>query len=525
VIDVHGTDVRGPEGDVRPLCVLHGKFEAYLSWSQPFLHDLIAGLDRHVRNVVLCSRVENLDLFPVAHLCRIAHDHLVSPARALLTSARLQREWQPRVMHAHFGWSGLRMLLLKHFLRIPLVTTFGGRDATVELDLPHFDRLYAALFEASDRIVCVSESLRSALLARGAHPDRVEVVRRGVRVDRFPVAAPRVRAATDPLRVLMVGRLVEKKGHRFALEALARLTREGRAVHLRVLGEGDRYSEIAGLRRTLGLRARVELSGMLPRADVYRAMCDSDVFLHCSVTGSDGDSEGVPNALVEAAATGLPIVATRHGGIGEVFAHERTALLTDENDVEGLTAALRALAERPALRDSLGRAAASHVRESFDSTRQIARYAEIYRTLAEQYGPGHAPLGPAWKPAEYGALVRAAFASAHGGNELSVAKLLELMLGRSPGRGGRVSARGWFDRAYDLKRYVPQSLKFRVKESLRSALGPWLERRSAPESSSPLDEEVLERFAEAPNLTAVDPAWSPAELATRLRAAAAERAA
>jgi colanic acid/amylovoran biosynthesis glycosyltransferase len=505
------------ERDARELTILHGKFEAYLSWSQPFLHDLIAGLDAHVRNVVLCSRVENLDRFPIAHLCRVAHENLISPARALLTAARLQRDWRPHVLHAHFGWSGLRMLLLKHFLRVPLVTTFGGRDATVELDLPHFDRLYAALFECSDRIVCVSESLRRVLLAHGADPERVEVVRRGVRADLFPFAPPRARAPREPLRVLMVGRLVQKKGHRLALEALACLAREGRELRLRVIGEGDRYAEVAALRRDLDLRAQVEFSGVTPRDQVYAAMRESDVLLHCAITGSDGDSEGLPNALVEAAATGLPIVATRHGGITEVFEHRRTALLADEGDVAGVAGALRELATNTELRRALGRAAASHVREHFDASRQVKRYCEIYRSLAEAHRPG-ALAGPAWKPAEYSTEVRAAFASVRAGTELSVAKLFELALRREPGYGTRVEARGWFDRAYDLKRYVPQSLKFPIKAAIGRALGPWLERRASPVAANAVDERVLDRFSEDPNLARIDPGWSEAELAHQIGA-------
>src|SRR5262249_45748332 len=137
---------------------------------------------------------------------------------------------------------------------------------------------------------------------------------------------------------------------------------------------------------------------------------------------------------------------------------------------------------------------------------------------------GHAELGPSWKPSEYGPRMRAAFASVREGTELSVAKLLELALGREPGGSWRPADRGWFDRAYDLKRYVPQSLKFRAKGALRLALGPWLERRSTGPRTDSLDDAVLDRFGQDPSLAGVDPAWTSADV-SRWASAGAEQAA
>ena len=132
-------DARDASG--QQLTVLQAKFSAYLSWSQPFLHSLISRLDDHVRNVIVCNRTENLNRFPVNHVERLPTRYLVEPRLGVLAASYLRRTWQPDVMHAHFGWSGLRLILMKQILRIPLVVTFGGRDVGLQMNLPDFDRL------------------------------------------------------------------------------------------------------------------------------------------------------------------------------------------------------------------------------------------------------------------------------------------------------------------------------------------------------------------------------------------------
>src|SRR3990172_12273665 len=168
----------------RDLTVLQAKFSAYLAWSQPFIHNLVSAVGDHVRNVVVCNRTENLDRFPTPTVVRLRHRFLVEPSPGLRAAAYLRRHYQPDLIHAHFGWSGIRMLFLKQFLRIPLVTTFGGRDVAVQMKLPAFDRLYQILLDAAEWIVCVSDDLRAELVAAGVDGKRIEVIRRGTSLAR-----------------------------------------------------------------------------------------------------------------------------------------------------------------------------------------------------------------------------------------------------------------------------------------------------------------------------------------------------
>jgi colanic acid/amylovoran biosynthesis glycosyltransferase len=377
-----------------PPTVLHGKFSSWLPWHQPFLADLLAGLDADFRNVVLCNRLEHAERFPRDAIVALKTRALLQPAAAAVCAAELRRRFEPALLHAHFGWSGIRMLLLKAFWGVPLVTTFGGRDAGVQLSEPDSAPLYALLLEASDRLVCVSEHLRVALVAAGADPDRTSVIHRGTDLRRFAVQDRPAPRRTAPLRVLMIGRVVAKKGHRDALAALARLRERGIVAELTVVGEGTerRALEQEAAERTLGERVRFAPS--TDQAGLLEHLRAADVFLHCSVTAEDGDVEGIPNVVVEAAATGLPVVATRHGGIPEVVEDGSTGVLVPEHDPDALAAALLRLAESPSVRAELGRAGAARMRRDFDLGEQVARYGVLYRELLDAGTPRPVPLPP-----------------------------------------------------------------------------------------------------------------------------------
>lgn len=395
---------QAPDAPARPT-VLHGKFSAWLPWHQPFLHDLLAGLDAGFRNVVVCNRVENAGRFGRPDVVCLKSRALLQPAAAALCAIDLRARYAPALLHGHFGWSGARLLLLKAALRCPLVTTFGGRDAGVQLRAPKSAPLYALLLDASDAIVCVSSHLRDAVVAAGADPARVRVVHRGTDLARFPFVERGSRPPA-PLRLLMVGRLVPKKGHADALAALRRLLDAGVPARLDVVGAGPARGSLDAERAALGLGAAVTLHEPTDQAGLSAHFAAADVFLHCSVTAADGDVEGIPNVAIEAAATGLPVVATRHGGLVEAVADGETGALVPERDPAALAAALERLGKDPALRLALGRAGSARVRQAFDLRAQIAAHEVLYRELLAAGAPRPVPL-----PDDFAAVARRALGS------------------------------------------------------------------------------------------------------------------
>ena len=504
------------------LTILQSKFAAYLSWSQPFIHHLIRGLDPFVNNVIACNRVENLERFPIGDHIRFPNRYLVEPRLAVLAAQHVKRIFEPDLIHAHFGWSGLRMLLQKQFLRIPMVVTFGGRDVGVQMRLEYFDRLYEVLLEATDEMICVSKDLRGKLIAAGGDRDRIRVIYRGCDVDSFHFVDRSDRPADAPAQALMVGRLVEKKGHRFALEAIAELVRRGTDLRVVVVGEGEDYGRIRRMARRLGLRRHVDFVGSTDHVGVRRHMAESDFLIHPSVTPPDGDTEGIPNAVVEGQAMGLPVVATQHGGIVEAVLEGETGLLVPEGDVEGLANAVSALASDRARRLDMGRAARRFIERDFNLKAQVALHVDIYRKLVAEYAADPRRSERVWIPEDYAELVRLTIRNHE---EFSVAELLERLIWvrrMETSFAEPVPRPSKLERLYDLKRYVPQMIKYPVKVAAGRTISQAIEVRYRSQGSSNyetlegMDRRVLDYFREGGEMGVENDEWQELERMLKL---------
>jgi glycosyltransferase involved in cell wall biosynthesis len=498
------------------LTVLHGIFSTYLSWSQPFIYRLLTGLSAHVQNVVICGRTENLEHYPLPNVVTLRARNLLQPAHALVPAASLARAWRPDVIHGHLGWSALHMVLLKQYINRPLVTTFGGRDVAVQRTAPQFARLYGALLDSSDRIVCVSEDLRRRALEAGADPERTVVIRRGTDLRHFRFVDRSARDPRAPLTFLTVGRLVEKKGHRHVLAAFAALANEGVRARLVVIGDGQDASRIRRERDQLGLRDLVTFLGRVRPADVFDHLCDADVLLHCSVTGADGDCEGIPNAIVEAAATGLPVIATRHAGIVEAVDGGRTGLLVPEGDVSAMIAAMRRLATSPAERSSLGHRAGELMRERFDLNGQVARHVELYEQLAADARRG-ASARRLLVPEDLGDVARRAFVTPASFPEMSLLDMLETAVDAFGFEGGQIqgSRLGLLGRLVALKEGLPTPVRRPMRAAVAGALAGLLATRRGQRGYERwlarcrgLDRRVLRHFALTGDLATVPQGWT-----------------
>ena len=495
------------------LTVLQSKFAAYLSWSQPFLHHLLTGVGEHVHNVVTCNRTENLDRFPVDDVIRIPDRYLLEPRLGVLAAQYAKNTWDPDLIHAHFGWSGLRMMLLKQFLRIPLVVTFGGRDVGVQMQLEYFDQLYEVMLNASDQLICVSKDLRSKLVAVGVPEDRIRVIYRGCDLEQFSFVDRSARDRRKTVRILMVGRLVEKKGHEYAFRALAELRRRGVEPELVIVGEGEDYPQTKRLRARLGLRSQIRFAGSTDHDGVRQHMRDADILLHCSVTPPDGDTEGVPNAVVEGQSTGLPVVGTQHGGIVEAVSDGETGLLVPERDVEALATAIERLVTDDALRLDMGRAARRFVARDFNLKSQVSEHLEIYRKVSDAYKSDPSLADRVWVPEDYADLVRKTIRNHE---EFSVAELLERFIWARRVETTfiePVQRESRLERLYDLKKYIPQMIKYPVKMMVGRTLAQAIEVSyrsqygSNLETLESMDQRVLNYFREGGAIDIENEQW------------------
>ena len=254
--------------------------------------------------------------------------------------------------------------------------SFGGH--AYDLHRHGGDPLLAAKLAAARFVHTTTEANVRSLHARFPR-GRAEIVlaRRGLR--RLP-PLPGPKEDGDParreVRLLSVGRLVEKKGQRHQLDACLALARRGRRFRLRIIGEGPLRPALAAQIARVGLGESVELAGERPPAEVEAAYGWADVFWHTGIVDSQGDRDGLPNVVPEAMAHGLPVVSSAAGGAAEAVRDGETGLIVDPTDAEALADAVERLASDAPLRECLGQNGRAWVEENFlaeVNTRRLAR--------------------------------------------------------------------------------------------------------------------------------------------------------
>lgn len=287
------------------------------------------------------------------------------------------------VIHCQFGPLGRLALRLRQIgaLHGALITAFRGYDATRYVrSHPH---AYDALFREGEAFLPVSHALAHELAERGCPTNRIEVHHSGIDCQRFRYRA-HTKAAQEPTRLVTVARLVEKKGIDYAVDAVARLTRDGHAVEYDIIGDGPQRIHLEQRIAAHGLESRIRLLGWRQPNDVHALLDDAHILIAPSVTASDGDQEGIPNALKEAMAMGLPVVATRHGGNAELVEHGVSGLLAPERDATALGACLAELIDMPERWPAMGLAGRRKVEAEFDMRRLSGALDEIYRRAQER---------------------------------------------------------------------------------------------------------------------------------------------
>lgn len=280
---------------------------------------------------------------------------------------------RPDVVLAEFGPTGVRVMRACGRAQVPFVVHFHGFDASERAILTKLGAAYRELFARADAVVGVSQEMMQRLRELGAPDDKLRYNPCGVDIERFFGAAPRSASPT----FLSVGRLVEKKAPHLTLRAFASVHAVAPSARLRMIGDGPLLARCTALAKELGVEDAVSFLGARSHEEVQEEMRMARAFVQHSVEAPSGDREGTPVAVLEASATGLPVVATRHAGITDVVIEGVTGLLVDEGDVEGMAAHMRALVESPELASSLGVAGRARVEKHFSMDRSIATLRSI----------------------------------------------------------------------------------------------------------------------------------------------------
>ncbi len=318
---------------------------------------------------------------------RLAQRLLPGPAAVSLDAGAEHwlRDLRPALLHAHFGYDGWAALPVAEALDIPLLVTFYGHDLAVYPRRWIWRHRYRRLFERADRCLAEGAHMLQTLRELGCPAQKLRMLRNPLpeHLSGFR-ARPWKDATVEAVRLLLVGRFVEKKGHVHALRALAALRREFPKLELELVGDGPLRGEIEAEVKRLGLGDAVALRGMLPAASLPDRFEAADVLVAPSVRARNGDHEGgAPNVLLDAQAAGLPVVATRHRDIPEFVVPDESALLAPEGDARALADCLRSLLSKDGglSWEQMGRSGRAHVERTFHADRVLAQLQSIYEAL------------------------------------------------------------------------------------------------------------------------------------------------
>ena len=288
--------------------------------------------------------------------------------------------FRPDVLHVNWWVPGGFAFWPGNASGVPVVLTSHGTDLFLLDRFPAARAVAGPIFRSAAQVTVISTPLVDRVGQLGVPAGRVTVLPMPVSAERF--AAP-LHNRREAGRLLFVGRLIERKGAEYAIRAVAALRRQGRAVHLTVIGDGPERTALVSLVEALHLRDAVDLAGALPHDAVAEHYRTASVLLMPAVTDWKGEQEGFGMVLVEAMASDLPVVATRSGGIPDVVTDGTTGLLVPERDPAALAAAAARLLDDPALAERLAAAARADLDARFSPEAIAAGFDAVYRRAME----------------------------------------------------------------------------------------------------------------------------------------------
>lgn len=291
---------------------------------------------------------------------------------------------EPTLIHAHFGVCGTLALPIARELKIPLIVTFHGFDASMSDEYARRNSLSTRVYlqrrehlkQEAHLFIAVSHFIKSRLVQQGFPEDRIKVHYIGIDTERFK-ADPSV---ARQRKVLFVGRLVEKKGCRYLIEAMAKVQAASPDVELLIIGDGPLRLELEALAEK-SLK-HYKFLGLQTPEQVKHWMNQAQVLIAPSITTTDGDTEGLPMVILEAQAMGLPVISTVHAGIPEAILDGDTGFLVPEGDVNAIAQRIELLFYDSSYWNGLSFKGREFVCSNFDLQKQTRKLETIYQNIS-----------------------------------------------------------------------------------------------------------------------------------------------
>lgn len=324
------------------------------AWTEPFSGPVLSGITFHRP----AGSIGDLPARVLRYVRRMYAGPELPAADRRRVGAFLAAH-RPRALLAEYGPTGCLFMRACEESEVPLFVHFHGYDVSMLIRDWRYVRHYRSLFRQAVGVIAPSRFLTGKLAEIGCPEAKLHVSPCGIDPQRFAVTR------RLPQRLLAVGRLVEKKAPDSSIAAFARIAAQYPEARLDLVGDGPLAEKCRALVRQHGLGDRVQLHGVQSSQFVARLMQEASLFVQHSVTATSGDTEGLPVAVLEAMASALPVVSTRHSGIPEAVDDDVTGLLVDEHDVDGMAAAIATLLDDPERAAAMGAAGRRRVLERF----------------------------------------------------------------------------------------------------------------------------------------------------------------
>lgn len=286
------------------------------------------------------------------------------------------------IVFCQFGYHGRKIFQIpeiKQWLKSKkVVTCLRGTDITVRIS--NNIKGYAQLFDKGDLFLPVCDYFKTLLIKSGCSRSKIVVHHSAINCEQF-YFKERSLPENEQLQLISVCRLVEKKGIQYAIKAVARVIRRYSNIQYNIVGDGPERPKLEKLIKDLGMSKKIIVHGWKSQQDVISMLDQSHIFMLPSVTAADGNEEGIPNALKEAMAMGLPVIGTWHAGTPELIEDGVSGFLVPQRDFMSLHNKIVYIIRNPHLWKSIGLAARERVEQEFEAKELIKDLEQLFYRL------------------------------------------------------------------------------------------------------------------------------------------------
>lgn len=367
--------------------------EDYLAITTSWIYNQIV-FNKDFEHHVFAQNIQNAEMFPVEHL------HTYKDLKSLKWLYNklfykcfnyypyyisLGRKIKADVIHAHFGNIGYKTIKLKERLNIPLIVTFYGYDISELARKKKYQERYKILFKKADLFLLEGNHMASELEKLGCPREKIKVFHLGTNVAGIEFRERAIKKG-DPINLLFVATLTEKKGCEYLIRAYAKVVNENPNLKLKIIGQGALKTQLLDLAKKLSVYDKITFENYIPYSQFIEELYNADIFISPSVTAANGNTEGgAPVSLIDAQAAGLAIISSFHADIPEVIINGQTGLLASERDTDKIAEHILYFANNPEKIATFGRCGRKHVEEEYNITYQGEKLSKIYTETISRY--------------------------------------------------------------------------------------------------------------------------------------------